>query len=263
MSGFERSVLALLWAFAGLVAVALYGPVLLVVLRSLIPAPDGGVDPHAFTTVWYVTLFRDSGIGAALGASLIVGASAVSLSVALALVVAYFLKTGHRRGRALLEGVILLPFVLPAIITGLSLLLWLREMGLQTGLGAAILGHVILILPVAFRLISDRLSALEISQIEASLDLGAGHMTTFFRVVAPQLAPSILMAGLLGFALSFDETLVSFFLVGSEMTLPIRLWSMLRTGLTPEINAFATMALLATTAIAVVAGLNLRPRKAR
>lgn len=260
MTRFEQGVLTLLWIIAGLLFAVLYVPVALVVLRSMFPAADGGVDLRALTGVWYITLWRDGAIAAALRTSLIVGIAAVSLSVALVLLLAYFLKTGRRRGRGVLEAVILLPFILPAIITGLSMLLLLHELGLSTGVGAAVLGHLVLVLPVGFRLISDRLQALEMSQIEASLDLGAGHAATFVHVVIPQLAPAIAAAALLSFALSFDETLVSFFLVGADMTVPIRLWSMLRTGFTPEINAFATLMLLSTVALAAVAGVALKDR---
>lgn len=258
MSLIERGVLALLALVTGAVFTALYAPALLVVLRSFFAARGTAIDWSSFSLQWYASLGENEQILAALSNSLIVGIAAVLIGVTFALALAYYMKTGTRRGRRWVELVIFLPFVLPPIVTGISLLIAFRELGVGVGLATVITGHVVLILAILYRLISVRLDTLDDSQIEASLDLGADHRQTFFLVVLPQLRPALVTSALLAFTLSFDETLVSFFLVGSDMTLPIRLWSMLRVGFSPQVNAFATLILLFTALMTVIGAFSLK-----
>jgi len=154
--------------------------------------------------------------------------------------------------------VIFLPFVLPAIITGISLLVAFRQVGVERSLVTVTFGHIVLIMAVIYRMLMIKLDALENSQIEASLDLGASNLETFFLVVLPQLKSALITSSLLAFSLSFDETLVTFFLVGGQTTLPMRLWAMMRTGFTPEINALVSVVLCATFVFAAVGGMSLR-----
>jgi putative spermidine/putrescine transport system permease protein/spermidine/putrescine transport system permease protein len=116
----------------------------------------------------------------------------------------------------------------------------------------------VLVLAIIYRMVTVRLDSLEASQIEASLDLGATGLQTFLFVVLPQLRSAIVTGALLAFTLSFDETLVTFFLVGGDATLPIRLWAMMRVGFTPEVNALVSLVLLATMSLAVLGALSLK-----
>lgn len=259
----ERITITLLWAAAALVFVVLYGPASMVVLLSFFDMDRQAIDWGSFGFQWYAQLADNPQMLGALGNTLLVGACAVALATMLALGLAYYMKTGARRGRPFLEFVIFLPFVLPAIITGISLLIAFREVGLERSLVTVTIGHVVLILAIIYRMVMIRLESLEDSQIEASLDLGANGWQTFLHVVLPQLRSALVTSGLLAFTLSFDETLVTFFLVGGEPTLPIRLWAMMRVGFTPEVNALVSIVLVVTITLAVLGAMSLKETMAR
>ena len=258
MTGTERVVLAVLWLVALLVFAALYVPALLVVFQSFFDRSGQSIDLSSFGFRWYVALLENREILAALFNSMIVGCLSVVVSASLALLIAYYMKTGRRPGRRYLEFVIFLPFVLPAIITGIALLIAFRELGVESSIFTITVGHVVLILAVLYRIISVRLDSLEDSQIEAALDLGANHRQAFLLVVFPQLRSALITSSLLAFTLSFDKTLVTFFLAGSDMTIPIRLWSMMRVGFSPEVNAFVSIVLFATVTMTVLSALSFK-----
>ncbi len=134
----------------------------------------------------------------------------------------------------------LLPLILPGVITGLSLLTFFVTAGMHLSLLTVALGHGTALISVAATEISAGLQKFDRTQEEASLDLGAGEWRTFWRVTLPNVRLSIIAAMLLIFTLSLDEIAVSFFLVGRENTLPLEIWSRLRRGITPEINAVST-----------------------
>lgn len=258
MSRSERVTLTLLWVVAAMIFGALYIPVLLVVIQSFFITGGPSIDLSTFGFQWYASLAQNGDILGALRNSLIVGVSAVAISMAVAMALAYYMKLGRRPGRSMVEAVIALPFVLPPIITGISLLVMLRWLGIPNSLWTILAGHAVLVLAVIYRMIAVRLDALDDSQIEAALDLGAGRVRTFVEIVLPQLRSAIVTGGLLAFTLSFDETLITFFLAGSEATVPLRLWSMLRVGFSPEVNAFATVLLLATAALTLAVAASMR-----
>jgi putative spermidine/putrescine transport system permease protein/spermidine/putrescine transport system permease protein len=258
MTAPERIVIIALWLVAALVFAALYGPALAVVLASFFDLKGQAIDWSSFSLHWYAGLADNPEMLAALGHTLAVAAAAVLMALVLALGLAYYMKTGTRRGRPLVEFVIFLPFVLPGIITGISLLVAFRELGIERSLVTVTIGHTVLVLAILYRMITVRLDSLDNSQIEASLDLGATGLQTFLFVVLPQLRSAIVTGALLAFTLSFDETLVTFFLVGGDATLPIRLWAMMRVGFTPEVNALVALVLLVTMSLAVLGALSLK-----
>jgi putative spermidine/putrescine transport system permease protein/spermidine/putrescine transport system permease protein len=258
MTAFERITVAFLWIIGAFAFVVLYAPALIVISLSFFGMKNHQIDWSDFSLKWYGKFADNSQLLDALGNSLLVGVCAVVIATVISLGLAYYMKTGARSGRAYVEFVIFLPFVLPAIITGISLLVAFREIGLERSLVTVTIGHVVLILAVIYRMVTIRLDALENSQIEASLDLGANSFETFLYVVLPQLRSALVTSSLLAFALSFDETLVTFFLVGGETTLPMRLWAMMRTGFTPEINALVSVVLCVTLLFATLGAMSLR-----
>lgn len=258
MTLLERITISLLWIVGGITFAVLYAPAAIVILLSLVGIKDRKLDWSDFSLQWYGKFASNSQLIDALSNSLIVGVFAVVIASAISVGLAYYMKTGVRGGRSYVEFVIFLPFVLPAIITGISLLVAFREIGIERSLITVTTGHVVLILAVIYRMVTIRLDALENSQIEASLDLGANGWETFVYVVFPQLRSALVTSSLLAFALSFDETLVTFFLVGGETTLPMRLWAMMRTGFTPEINALVSVVLCVTFLFAALGAMSLR-----
>jgi ABC-type spermidine/putrescine transport system permease subunit II len=249
-----------LGGFTALVLLALYAPVLAVALFSIVPYRRGSVIWDEATLAWYARLLVNADILTALRHSLLVGAAAVAASLVIGTALAFWAESGRAWGRRAVESLILLPFLLPPIITGLSLLVFFRNLELDRGLVTITIGHAAFLLAVAYRIILARLAALPRSLVEASYDLGASGWQTFRLVLWPHLATAVVTAGLLAFTLSLDETLITVFLAGEAMTLPLRLWAMMRVGFTPEVNALATLVLLVTALVTLSVGLRLRRR---
>ncbi|MCB1486470.1 MAG: ABC transporter permease [Bauldia sp.] len=250
MSTVERLVLFVLSVFFVFLLVALLAPVVIVVLGSFYLDDHGNFDFAAPTLQWYAGVFDNRQIVDSMINTLIVGFASVFVAIALSILLALFQFWTHRRGAIALDLLIVLPFVLPPLVVGLSLLVFLREIGVPTGLAAVIIGHSLFVLAIVYRMIHNRLVQMGRSHIEAAMDLGATPMQTFWRVILPQIRGAIGVAAILAFTLSFDETLISLFLVGDQNTLPIMLWAMMRTGFSPSINALATL-ILATSLLLI------------
>jgi len=229
---------------AGAVFAFLYLPILVLIVYSFNGESVGGFPPRGWTTNWYRVLLADDALWSTVGNSLLVALAAMLLALAFGLPAALALDRASFPGKALFRRLVLLPLILPGIITGLSMLMLFVTAGMKLGLLAITLGHGTALISVATTEIFAGLQKLERAQEEASLDLGATHWQTFWRVTVPSLRLAIIGAGLLIFTLSMDEIAVSFFLIGRNNTLPLEIWSRLRRGITPEINAVSTVVFL-------------------
>jgi len=242
--GFESRRAPLLTAYAMLVYAFLYLPIIVLVVYSFNGSGVGGFPPASWTFEWYRKLFADAALWDAVLNSLIVAAIAVAISLGLGLPAALALDRTQFPGKAAFRRLVLLPLILPGIITGLSLLMLFVAMGMKLSLVTITLGHGTALISVATTELFAGLQKLDRAQEEASLDLGANHWKTFWRVTLPNLRVSLIAAALLIFTLSLDEIAVSFFLIGRDNTLPLEIWSRLRRGITPEINAISTLILV-------------------
>jgi putative spermidine/putrescine transport system permease protein len=240
----ERTAIALILLLFVLTLIALYAPILIVVLGAFFLDRNGNFNFSAPTLAHFTTLSQNASVMDALRNTMVVGFCAVIVAVVLGLVIALYLHAKPRRGAGFLQFLVFLPFLLPPLVVGLSLLIYFRELGVPTGLHLVIIGHALFVLALVFRTIMNRLTQLGHAQIEASYDLGATPVQTFLRVIWPQVRGAVLIGAVLAFALSFDETLISLFLVGDQNTLPIRLWAMMRLGISPEVNAIALVVLI-------------------
>lgn len=238
--------------YAAFVYTFLYFPIAVLVIYSFNGAGVGGFPPRNWTLSWYRTLFADDAIWSTVLNSLIVAACAVAIAIILGMLAALALDRAQFPGKALFRRLVLLPLILPGIITGLSLLMLFVAAGMKLSLITITLGHGTALISVATTEIFAGLQKLDRAQEEASLDLGANHWTTFWRITLPNLSVSIIAAALLIFTLSLDEIAVSFFLIGRNNTLPLEIWSRLRRGITPEINAVSTIILLFSIALILV-----------
>jgi len=236
------------WAVFGF----LYLPIIVLVLYSFNGSGVGGFPPRHLTFNWYRMLFQDAAIWDSVLNSLIVAAVAVVLALAIGIPAALALDRAEFPGKALFQRLVLLPLILPGIITGLSLLMLCVFGGLELSLVTIALGHGTALIEVATTEIFAGLQKFDRRQEEASLDLGADYWQTFWRITLPNLKLSIIGAALLIFTLSMDEIAVSFFLVGRENTLPLEIWSRLRRGMTPEINAVSTIIFVFSLATIIV-----------
>jgi len=242
----------LLTIYAALVFIFIYVPVVVLILYSFNRDGVGGFPPRHFTLDWYRHLFSDGPIWDALLNSLIVAAGSVALSLILGLLAALALDRVTFPGKALFRRLVLLPLILPGIITGLSLLMFAVLAGFQRSLTLVFFGHGTALISVATTELFAGLQKLDRAQEEASLDLGATPWQTFWRVTLPNLKLSLIAAGLLIFTLSMDEIAVTFFLIGSENTLPQEIWGRLRQGITPEINAVSTLIFAVSVGLIVI-----------
>src|ERR1700728_3387798 len=227
MSGATHSSRApFLSAYALFVYLFLYFPIIVLVVYSFNGSGVGGFPPANWTFDWYRQLFSDGALWDAVLNSVIVAAVAVMIALGLGLPAALALDRTDFPGKALFRRFVLLPLILPGIITGLSLLMLFVAVGMKLSLVTITIGHGTALISVATTEIFAGLQKLERAQEEASLDLGANHWKTFWGVTFPNLRVSLIAAGLLIFTLSLDAIAVSFFSIGM-----ILLWYRLRTRL--------------------------------
>lgn len=251
----------LLYIFSALVFIFLYLPIAVLILYSFNGPGVGGFPPKDLTFAWYATLFDDTGIWNTLLNSSVVALCATLIALTIGLMAALALDRADFPGKALFRRLVLLPLILPGIITGLSLLMLFVATGVPLSLATIVLGHGTALISVATTELFSALQKFDRAQEEASLDLGASHLRTFFKVTLPQLKLPLIAAGLLIFTLSMDEIAVSFFLIGRSNTLPLEIWGRLRRGVTPEINAISTL-IFGFSLILILLSQKLRAKKA-
>jgi len=246
-------------AHAAAVFAFLYLPIAVLVVYSFNGQGVGGFPPHDLTLDWYRTLFTDGPIWDSVFNSLQVALAAMLISLAFGVPAALALDRVDFPGKALFRRLVLLPLILPGIITGLSLLMLFNLIDLKLSLATIMLGHGTALISVATTEVFAGLQKLDRAQEEASLDLGADYWQTFWRVTVPNLKLPMVGAALLIFTLSMDEIAVSFFLIGRDNTLPLEIWGRLRRGITPEINAVSTI-IFVFSLVTIVAWYRLRVR---
>lgn len=237
--------LPVVWALG---LVFLYAPILSLIVfsfnESRLVTVWGG-----FSTRWYGELLRDPQILEAAWVSLRVAVVSATLSVVLGTLAAYVLtRFGRFRSRALLTGMATAPLVMPEVITGLSLLLLFVSMegliGWPAGRGMTtiIIAHVTFGLAYVAVVVQSRLSGMDISLEEAAMDLGARPVRVFFDITLPGIAPALVAGWLLAFTLSLDDLVVASFVTGpGASTLPMVIFSKVRLGVSPDVNALATI----------------------
>jgi ABC-type spermidine/putrescine transport system permease subunit II len=243
----------------GAAFLVLYAPVLIGALFSIITVDRTGIHWETISLEWYGKLLDNPSILDAVRTTAIVGCIAVALAATLAVVLALYIEWEGALFRRAVELVVYLPFLLPPIVTGLSLLIFFAGAGIERGFLTIVVGHTVFVLAVMFRLVQTRLQSLAKSLVEASADLGASRWQTLRYVLWPQLRSAVATGAILAFTLSFDETLISVFLAGDTTTLPLRLWAMMRVGFSPQINALVTIVLLISIVLTILIGARLKP----
>lgn len=245
--------------FTALVLLVLYSPVLINALFSAVALDDGQIQWDSFSFAPYRTVWSDPDVISALRNTSAVALVAVGAATVHAVAFALYADRDGAIGRRSLELTIYLPFLLPPIVTGLSLLMACAELGVSRGVATIVLGLTVFVLAITYRLVRTRLQSLPRSLVEASADLGASSFQTFRRILLPQLVSAIVTGALLALTLSFDETLITVFLSGDQLTLPLRLWAMMRVGFTQDINALVTVVLAVSIALAVIVAVRMKP----
>ena len=238
----ERKTFRLMLLILGVVFAFLYIPLSVLVGLSF---NEGGL-PTAWTGFsfkWYGALLENDNILRAAGNTLVVAIFSTVFSTLLGTLLAIGVEIRQRNGKWL-ETVIFAPMIIPDIVLAISLLSFFSLLGVKMGLHTIIVSHVVFNLAFVCAVVRARLKSFDWSIIDASSDLGASTFITLYRVVIPVLIPAILAGGLLAFTLSVDEFIIAFFTSGAgraSITLPMQIFAMIRFGVTPEINALATI----------------------
>ena len=247
----------LLGVLAVLVFALTYLPIALVVLTSFSDQALMRLPIERYDVKWYQALIDNTKTLAALWTSLEVGSVAACVATVLGLSSALAVLRYNFPGRQAFLALMTLPMLAPGIVLGVSMLLFARSVGFQTGFVALILGHTLLALPYCTFIIISSLSRFDRSIEDAARGLGAREWQVLGRVTIPSIMPGIIGALLFGFTISIGEFVVSFFLTtAGTTTLPIRIYSIVKVGITPEINAVSTL-ILAATAVLTIAAIQL------
>jgi spermidine/putrescine transport system permease protein len=241
--------------FTLLFFIFMFAPIALVVLFSF-NSTRSLQNFEGFSLQWYERFFQSESLRDSLIASVQIALVTTLVATALGTLLAYGLVRARTRWSSSLNILMLIPLVTPEIVAGVSALLLFTQIGLKLSLTTIILGHITFSIAYVTVVVRGRLATMGVEVENAALDLGATRWQTFRLVTLPELWPAILAAGLLVFALSFDDFVLSFFTTGeSPQPLPVRIWSAIRFGVTPTINAIGSFMLavsLLTISLAVV-----------
>ncbi|WP_295360403.1 ABC transporter permease [uncultured Pseudoramibacter sp.] len=197
-----------------------------------------------FTTQYYKQLFQDQYLWSIFGTTLIIAAIATAIGTVVGTLGAVGFRKHQFFGKELIHYSMYFPIVIPEIVLGVALLLFFDRMGIALGMPTIIIGNATLILPYVYITVNARLVGMDPSIEEASYDLGADRGYTFFHVILPAIMPGVLSGAFMSFSLVLDELIVTSFLASARITtLPIKVYSMVKKGVTPEINALSTIIL--------------------
>lgn len=232
--------------YLGVILVLMYVPILLVILYSFNESKISSVWA-GFSLKWYEELFRDAALFEALGNTLILGVLSSLCAGIIGTLGAYGMSKVNFRTKGAVEYVSTLPIMIPEIILGMVFMAFFSLLGLPFGMTTLVIAHTAFCIPYVFMLVKARLVGMDKSLPEAALDLGASPVRVFFDITLPLVLPAVASGMLLSFAMSIDDVIISIFVTGVDVnTLPIKIYTQLKTGVTPKINALCTLMFLAT-----------------
>lgn len=248
-TGFNRHVLT--WLAVGLF-LFLYVPIFILIAYSFNDSQFVG-QWGGFSTRWYGELWRNEAVIDALWLSLWVGFWSTVISTILGTLTALAMERFRFRGRAPFDAILYLPIIIPDIVMALSTLLFFVVLGIALSRYTILIAHVAFNIAFVAIVVRARLADMDMTLEEAAADLGANAWQTFRRVTLPLLMPGIVAGALLAFTLSLDDFVITFFVAGpGSTTLPVRVYSMIRFGLTPEVNAVSTLMFAGSTILVVI-----------
>lgn len=242
---------ALLWLAVGLF-LFLYIPILILIIYSFNDGRQIGLWT-GFSLRWYGELFHDESVLSALQLSLWVAVWSTLISTFLGTLTALALERQNFWGKVTYDAILYLPVIIPDIVMALSTLLFFVVLGVALSKYTILIAHVAFNISFVAIVVRARLADMNSTLEEAAADLGANEWQTFRRVTLPLLMPGIISGALLAFTLSLDDFVITFFVAGpGSTTLPVRVYSMIRFGLTPEVNAVSTLMFLGSTLLVII-----------
>jgi spermidine/putrescine transport system permease protein len=247
--------------FFVLVVAFLYAPLVILLIFSFNNSQVPSFPLSGFTLHWYHEFFANADLRAALKTSAIVAALSSVGAVLLGILASIALTRRRFHGKALVSALLLSPLVIPLVVFGVSLLLLFHTIGIPLSILSVTIGHIVITLPYTILVLVPRLEQIDVALEEAAHDLGANPLVTFRTVTLPLIWPAVLSAFLIAFTTSFDEYAVASFVVGTQPTFPIYLYSALRfPSQLPQVIAVAVVVL--AVSLVVVLGAELGRRRA-
>lgn len=242
-----------------LVLLFIMGPILVTVAFSFNLDRFSSLPWKGFTLQWYQRMFSNEEIMQSLINSLVLGVCVSLTSVLLGFTGAY----GLRHWKSKLKVPFLLfsisPLMIPWTLLGLALLIFFTRLGLPKSLFTVWISHIVFTSPIALTIINSRMETIPKSMENAAWDLGAGNIRTMLYVILPQTVPALISAALMTFTISFDEFIIAWFVCGFDKTLPVYIYSVIRSGVNPTINAIGTMVFMIS--LTLIAAAQLLQRK--
>lgn len=235
------------------VLVYLFAPVAVTVLFSFADSPRLSLPVTGLTMRWYRQVFAEPLFLDALENSLLLAAMTSAIAGVLGASFSFGLLRLRRRSRQALLTAGLLPAAIPALVLGVALALFFRELGWASGMRNAAIGQIAAALPYVILTMYARLESFDFTVLEAARDLGATPWRAFRDITLPLIRPSLLGAVLLTMAMSLDEFVITWFNVGTQQTLPVLIWGLMRRGIDPSINALATLILFSLAMLVALA----------
>lgn len=245
------------WAFV----VYVFVPLILMVTMGFKDSKFIGFPIKSWTLDWYLSVFEDTEVMSVFGYSVSIALTSTFASLIVGTWLAILLAGRPFMGRPVMFALMVLPALVPGIISAIAFRIYARLLGIEPGMFAIIWSHAVHNVPFVCLVVMARLSTLPKSYGEAARDLGADPLITFMRITLPYLRPALIGAGVFCMLLSFDDFVRSFFLGGYQPTLPVLIFAKLRSGMSPEINAISTVVLIMTAVLGVWAERSMRRMK--
>jgi len=254
------------WVISIFLYIFLYAPIAVVIVYSFNASKYGG-PWRGFTTQWYAHLFDSDAKVNAVWNTIILGGVSTVIATVVGTMLGYGLSRYRFPGKKLFSFLMYIPVIIPDIVMAVALLLFYslarKWLGLfELGMSTMIISHVTFQIPFVAIVVRSRLAGMDAAIEEAAHDLGASSWQTFWNVTFPMIAPGVVAGAILAFTLSLDDFVVSFFTTGpGATTLPILIYSSVKRGITPDINALSTLIVVASVLGTIGATLLQRPRK--
>lgn len=249
--------------YLGFLIVLMYLPVVVVIIYSFNASKQSTIW-GGWSFSWYKEVFKDKSLIEALKNSLIIGVLSSGLAGVVGTLGAVGMAKSTFKTKGIIEYISTLPIMIPEIILGMVFMTYFSLMKLPFGMVTLVIGHASFCIPYVFMMVKARLAGIDKSLVEAARDLGASEVRAFLDITIPLISPAIVSGMLLAFAMSLDDVVISIFITGAKTnTLPIKIYTQLKTGVTPKINALCTMMLLCTLVLVILSNVIGKKKEAK
>lgn len=249
------------WGYLAGILIMLYLPIVVLVINSF-NASKYGIHWAGFTWKWYIKLFANEGLMQAAGHSALIAISSATIATIIGTLAAVALHRYQFKGKAVLSSMVFVSMLTPEIVLAIALLIIFILLGVQLGFWSLLIAHVTFCLPFVIVAVYSRLKGFDMKMLEAARDLGASEGKVFMKIILPLALPAVAAGWLLSFTLSLDDVIVSAFVTGPGYEiLPLKIYSMVRVGVSPEVNAISTTLLVISLVLVIVSQLLLREEK--